>query len=144
MPTPERRVEGPLWSRLLVPAWSVGLAVLLLGPALAPGFVLSYDMVWVPHLAMRTQLLGAGSGYPRAVPSDAVVSVLDHVVPGMVLQKLVLLGALLLVGQGVLRLVGPSLTARLVAVSVAVWNPFVAERLWIGHWPILLCWAVLP
>lgn len=141
-------MSAPAWSprlaRVLPHAWSVVLPLALLGPALAPGYVLSYDMVWVPHLAMRTQLLGAGSGYPRAVPSDAVVSVLDHVVPGMVLQKLVLLGALLLVGQGVLRLVGPSLTARLVAVSVAVWNPFVAERLWIGHWPVLLGYGVLP
>ena len=43
-----------------------------------------------------------------------------------------------------LRLVGTSVTARLAAVSLAVWNPFVVERLWIGHWPVLLGCAVLP
>ena len=38
--------------------------------------------------------LGLGSGLPRAVPSDAVVAVLDQVVPGVLLQKVVLLGGL--------------------------------------------------
>ena len=75
-------------------------AVLLLGPALGRGYVLSYDMVWVPDLALRPDVLGVGSGLPRAVPSDAVVAVLDEVVPGMLLQKLVLLGALVGAGSG--------------------------------------------
>jgi hypothetical protein len=124
--------------------WAVVLALLLLGPALGPGYVLSYDMVWVPDLALRSDLTGLGTALPRAVPSDAVVAVLDEVVPGMLLQKLVLLGALVLGGVGIQRIAGPSLTARLVAVSGYVWTPFVVERLGLGHWPVLLGWAVLP
>lgn len=124
--------------------WSLLLAALMLGPALGAGYVLSYDMVWVPDLALRPDFLGVGTALPRAVPSDAVVAVLDEVVPGMLLQKLVLLGALTLGGLGAARLAGDSLVARLAATSVYVWNPFVAERLGIGHWPVLLCWAVLP
>lgn len=125
-------------------AWAIALAVLLLGPALGPGYLLTYDMVWVPDLALRSDFLGLGTALPRAVPSDAVVAVLDEVVPGMLLQKLVLLGALVTGGTGVAALVGSSLAARLVAVSVYMWSPYVVERLWIGHWPLLLCWAVLP
>jgi hypothetical protein len=51
-----------------------------------------------------------------------------------------------LVGAGVgsLRLVGPGLVARLSAVSVTVWNPYVVERLWLGHWTLLVGYAVLP
>ncbi len=128
----------------MVPVWAVALAVLMLGPALGPGYLLTYDMVWVPDLALRSDFLGLGSALPRAVPSDAVVAVLDEVVPGMLLQKLVLLGALVLGGLGAARLAGRSTLARLVAVSVYVWSPYVVERLWIGHWPLLLCWAVLP
>ncbi|WP_395658791.1 hypothetical protein [Nocardioides sp.] len=127
-----------------MPVWAVALAVLMLGPALGPGYLLTYDMVWVPDLALRSDFLGLGSALPRAVPSDAVVAVLDEVVPGMLLQKLVLLGALVLGGLGAARLAGRSTLARLVAVSVYVWSPYVVERLWIGHWPLLLCWAVLP
>lgn len=125
-------------------AWALALAVLMLGPALGAGYVLTYDMVWVPDLALRPDFLGTGTALPRAVPSDAMVAVLDEVVPGMMLQKLVLLGGLVLGGLGAARLAGDSLVARLAATSAYVWTPFVAERLGIGHWPVLLCWAVLP
>ncbi|HEU5038325.1 MAG TPA: hypothetical protein VFT70_15050 [Nocardioides sp.] len=127
-----------------MPAWTVVLAVLVLGPALGPGYLLTYDMVWVPDLALRSDFVGLGTALPRAVPSDAVVAALDEVLPGMLLQKVVLLGALVLGGLGADRLAGRSTVARLVAVSVYVWSPYVVERLWLGHWPLLLCWAVLP
>ncbi|MDI6908819.1 MAG: hypothetical protein QMC84_03225 [Nocardioides sp.] len=131
-------------SRWLVPAWAIAVAALVLGPALGPGYLLTYDMVWVPDLALRPDFLGLGSALPRAVPSDAVVAVLDEVLPGMLLQKVVLVGALVVGGLGAARLAGRATAARLVAVGVYVWSPYVVERLWIGHWPLLLCWAVLP
>ena len=86
------------WVRAVPVLWCGLLAVLLLGPALAPGLVLSYDMVWVPDLALRPDFLGVASGLPRAVPSDAVIAVLDEIVPGQLLQKTVLLASL--VGGG--------------------------------------------
>ena len=133
------------WRRWLPAAWSLALALLLLGPALGSGFVLTYDMVWVPDLALRPDMLGVGSGLPRAVPSDAVVAVLDELVPGALLQKVVLLGALVGAGLGAVRLApAGSLPAALVAVSCYQWNPFVVERLLIGHWPVLLGYAALP
>lgn len=127
--------------------WSLVLTALLLGPALGPGYVLSYDLVWVPDLAFRGDFLGLSTGLPRAVPSDAVVAVLDEVVPGQLLQKLMLAGFLVAAGVGTARLVrpGPGATlARLVAVTLVTWNPFVVERLVIGHWPVLVGYAVLP
>lgn len=136
---------GAAAARRVAPAvWAVVLPVLLLGPTLGPGYLLTYDLVWVPDLALRSDFLGLGTALPRAVPSDAVVAVLDEVVPGMLLQKLALLGALVLGGLGAATLAGRSTLARLVAISVFVWSPFVVERLWIGHWPLLLGWAVLP
>ena len=135
----------PRWRRVVPVLWTVVLAALVLGPALGRGYVLSYDMVWVPDLALRPDVLGVGSGLPRAVPSDAVVAVLDELVPGMLLQKVVLLGALAGGGLGVLRLAPPeSMPGQLVAVGVYQWNPFVAERLVLGHWPMLVGYAVLP
>ena len=131
-------------TRALPVVWAVLLPLVLLGPVLGRGFVLSYDMVFVPDLGLRSDFWGLGTGLPRAVPSDAVVALVDEVLPGEWLQKLVLYGALLLAGLGVLRLVGSGLPGRLVAVSVAVWNPFVVERLWIGHWTVLLGYAAVP
>ena len=46
--------------------------------------------------------------------------------------------------QGAARLTEDSLVARLVAVTVYVWSPFVAERLVVGHWPVLVGYAALP
>jgi hypothetical protein len=126
-------------------AWAVVLAVLLLGPALAPGYVLTYDMVWVPQLALRPDALGLGSALPRAVPSDALVAVLDQLVPGMLLQKIVLLGSLATAGAGGAALVPRlSLPVRCLVVSLFVWNPFVVERLVLGQWPVLVGYGVLP
>ena len=131
--------------RALPAVWSLALALVLLGPALAPGYVLSYDMVWVPDLALRPDFLGLGSGLPRAVPSDAVVAVLDQVLPGMLLQKLVLVGMLTAGGAGAAALARQLPTpARCAAASVYVWNPYVVERLVLGHWPVLVGYAVLP
>lgn len=124
--------------------WSSVLTVLLLGAALGPGFVLTYDMVWVPDLAVRSDFLGLGSGLPRAVPSDLVVALVDEVVPGMLLQKAVLVLTLVLAGAGAWRMVPGGWVAGAAAATVYTWNPFVAERLGIGHWPLLMTYAALP
>src|SRR3954466_9731961 len=141
---PSRRADSSVVTRWLPLSWAVVLTVLLLGPALAPGYVLLRDMVWVPDLALRPDALGLGSALPRAVPSDAVVAALDEVVPGMLLQKLVLLGALVGAGAGAATMVRAGLVGRLVAVTAVIWCPFVAERAAIGHWPMLLGYAAVP
>jgi hypothetical protein len=143
----QRRI-GAAGLRAAPALWSSALAVLMLGGALGPGYVLTYDMVWVPELAMRGDFWGTGSSLPRAVPSDLVVALLDGIVPGMLLQKAVLLGTLVLAGTGAARPVrGPGLVGLvgpLAAATLYVWNPFVVERLGIGHWPLLMTYASLP
>ena len=132
-------------ARVATSVWPWVLAAVVLGPALFErGYLLTYDMVWVPDLALRPDFLGTGTGLPRAVPSDAVVAVLDELLPGMLLQKLVLYAALVAAALGCRRLVGPSRPAQWLAMTVAIWNPFVAERLVIGHWPLLVGYAALP
>jgi hypothetical protein len=136
--------NGRAWIRLFVVGWPWLLALVVMLPVLAPGYVLSYDMVWFADLPLRADALGAGSQLPRAVPSDAVVAILDEVVPGQVLQKVLLLGVLGMAGTGLMRLMPDALPARLAAAALYVWNPFVAERLVLGHWPLLLGYAALP
>lgn len=132
-----------------MPVVTVLLTGLLLGPALGPGYVLSYDMVWVPELALRSDFLGVGSALPRAVPSDAVIAVLDQVVPAMLLQKVALAGPLIAAGIGAARLLrslapGIGTAGRLGAAVIYLWNPFVVERLVIGHWPVLIGYGLAP
>lgn len=132
--------------RLIVPAWAAALALAVCAPLFAHGYVLSYDMVWVPHLDLnRPEIWGLGSALPRAVPSDAVVALLGTALPAAVVQRVVLFAALFLLAVGTARLVRERpLVAQLAGATFAVWNPFVAERLVLGQWPLLLALAGFP
>src|SRR5580698_10874262 len=70
----------PSWLGL---TWLAGaaLGLLAVGPGLAPGYILSYDMVFVPHAPVTAATLGLAGGPPRAVPSDAVMAALSAVLP---------------------------------------------------------------
>ncbi len=135
-------------TRAVLFSWPLVCALAVCAPLLAPGYVLSHDMVFVPDLGLRRDVLGLGTALPRAVPSDAVVAVLDNVFGGMLLQKLVLLAIPSVAGWGVIRLVRGiprgGAFAALAASTLYVWNPFVAERLVLGHWPLLLGHTALP
>lgn len=131
--------------RALTLAWPWVLALVIMAPLLRAGYVLTYDMVFVPDQGWRNQYLGLGGGLPRAVPSDALVVWFTAIVPAWLLQKAILVGVVGLGGWGILRIIDAERTvARLAAVSCFVWNPYVAERLLIGQWVVLIGYAVLP
>lgn len=124
---------------------ALGLGLLILGPALVRGFVLSYDMVFVPDPPSNAPMFGLTGGFPRQVPSDAVVAALAVVLPADIVQKLILLAIFALAGWGAARLLGGlPLAARLTTAIFYSWNPFVAERLLLGQWALLLGYAGLP
>ncbi|MYR31953.1 hypothetical protein GTW20_06600 [Nocardiopsis alba] len=136
--------------------WFLGAlaAVAALGPALGPGYVLRYDMVFVPDLSLATVLAGA-DGFPRAMPSDAVVAALSLVLPGDVVQSLALAAVFVLGFVGAFRILsgavraagGPDVVGAAAGAAAGlsyVWNPFVAERLLLGQWAVLLGYAGLP
>lgn len=122
----------------------LALGLLAIGPGLGRGFLLSYDMVFVPGPPISAATFGLAGGPPRAVPSDAVVAVLSRMVPGDILQKLILILIFVLACSGAAALAGGPLLARLAAGVYYAWNPFVAERLIIGQWALLLGYAGLP
>lgn len=122
------------------------LAVLALGPLLLRrGFALRGDMVFVPQQPWKDAWLGWDGATARFVPGDAVLSVATSVVPGDLLQKALLLGAFVLAGTGAGLLVRRhGFVARSAAVIVMCWNPWVAERLLIGQWGVVVGYAALP
>jgi len=126
-------------------AWISVLALAMVAPTLRPGFTLSYDMVFTPRQDLLPATLGIGGSLPRAVPQDAVVALAEAVIPGEWLQKAILLAVPLLAGLGMLRLLRHCcLSSRLIAATIVVWNPYVAERLVIGHWGLVLAYALTP
>ncbi len=131
-------------------AFLVGLAVtvaltgVLIWGALAPGYLLYRDFVTVPVPVLNAAALGAG-GAPRAVPLDLVTAAASWLVPSWLVQKILLVAPLLLAGSGVsfvLRHRGSA--ATIVGSALAVWNPYVAERLLLGQSPTLLGYAMIP
>src|SRR4051794_29330811 len=128
---------------------AVAVALLVTGPALGPGFVLLRDMVFVPRQDLDLDALGLGGALPRAVPVDAVMGVLTAVVPGQLVQKLVLVGLVYAAVLGAARLVpaGPDRRRGLAGAVAGLtygWSPSLAERLLIGQWTPLLAFADLP
>lgn len=139
--------SGPQPSRSSARLWGLAVlvAVVVLGPALGAGYVLHADEVFVPQQDLLPWMLGVGAGLPRAVPQDAVVAILSGPLPGWLLEKTALMAALVLLAVGTGRLVRSRGTgAAVVAAMVAVWSAYVAERLLLGHWSLLLAVAALP
>ncbi|MFI8568745.1 hypothetical protein ACIGGF_19525 [Rhodococcus sp. NPDC078407] len=131
------------------PLYSLLLAVVILGPLLGPGYLLLRDAVSTPRSYFTDSAWGIADAAARAVPQDAAIAALSTVFDGGLVVKTILLLALWMAGWGaavMARAVLPTapLPALLVASTVAVWNPYVAERLLQGHWSLLVGYAALP
>jgi hypothetical protein len=130
-------------SRIISAIVGLALGLLALGPGLRRGFLLSYDMVFVPREPFSAALPGLAP--PRAVPSDLVIAVASRALPADIVQKVVLLSIFVLACSGAAALLDREpLLARLAAGVFYAWNPYVAERLIIGQWALLLGYAGLP
>ncbi len=143
----EPRVRGRRGK--FVPAgYSAVLTLLIMGPLLGPGYLLLRDAVSTPRSYLTGSALGLGDAAPRAVPQDALLAVLSPLLDGGLLVKAILLLALWAAGYGAAALVRELLhapvPAQLVASTVALWNPYLAERLLQGHWSLLTGYAALP
>ncbi|MDQ6687792.1 MAG: hypothetical protein M3Z50_09340 [Actinomycetota bacterium] len=130
-------------SRLVLDLWVLVLALVLSWPMVTSGgYGLSGDLVFSPHQPLTWQTLGLAPTPPRAVPLEALVSLLESLVGGAVVFRVAVLGTLLLAGCGAHRLVGGlPLGARAAAATLAVWNPYVVERLGLGQWALVLAYA---
>jgi hypothetical protein len=121
---------------------AVALAVLL--PLLRPGFVLTLDMVFTPHIPLPDSV---GSSYLF----HAFLHALNFVVPADIIEKIVLLAALILPGIGMHRLLqrlgagqgvgGWGVYAASLFYTV---NPFTYDRFMAGQYSVLLGYALLP
>lgn len=139
----------PSLARAAPSLYSLLLAVLIVGPLLGPGYLLLRDAVSTPRSYVTDSALGLTDAAARAVPQDWLIAVLSSVVDGGVVVKAILLAALWSAGWGAARMVatllpGVGLGAQLVASTVMLWNPYVAERLLQGHWSLLTGYAALP
>ncbi|MEB3063949.1 hypothetical protein [[Mycobacterium] zoologicum] len=133
----------------MAPCYALGLTLLILAPLLRPGYLLLRDAVSTPRSYLTDTALGLGESAPRAVPQDYAVALASRLIDGGIVVKLLLLAGVWLAGYGAARLVATllptaGLPGQLVAITVAIWNPYVAERLLQGHWSLLVGYGCLP
>lgn len=139
------RHPGPSRQALILPATAAAVTLVILAPLLWPGYALRFDLVFVPHQPLTWDLLAPADGLPRAVPEDLVVGLLSLIAPGWLLERVALGGAIFLAALGAGRLVPTASTStRVIAALMYAWTPYLAERLLIGQWGLLLAYAVLP
>ncbi|OBK49225.1 hypothetical protein A5656_28575 [Mycobacterium gordonae] len=130
------------------PAYALALSLLVVGPLLGPGYLLLRDAVSTPRSYLSDTALGLTAA-PRATPQDFAVALASHVLDGGVVVKALLVLGLWLAGWGAARLVVAVLPeaaggGEFVAITLAIWNPYVAERLLQGHWSLLVGYGCLP
>ena len=124
---------------------AAAVTVVVLAPLARPGYVLRYDMVFVPRQPLNWEMLAPADSLPRAVPLDALVSLANVAVPGWLLQRIALVAVVYLAALGAARLMPAERTGpRVVAALAYAWTPFLAERLLLGQWALLLAYAALP
>jgi hypothetical protein len=130
------------------PGYALALTLLVVAPLLGRGYLLLRDAVSTPRSYLSDNALGLMSA-PRATPQDFAIALASHLLDGGVVVKALLVLALWLAGWGAARLVATVLPdagmgGQFVAVTLAIWNPYVAERLLQGHWSLLVGYGCLP
>ncbi len=133
----------------LAPGYALALALLVVAPLLAPGYFLLRDAVSTPRSQLSDTALGLSESAPRATPQDFAVALASHLVDGGFVVKVLLVLGLWLAGWGASRLVKTVLpeagvSGQMIAITLAIWNPYVAERLLQGHWSLLVGYGCLP
>jgi hypothetical protein len=133
------------WSR---PGYALALALLVVAPLLSPGYLLLRDAVSTPRSYLSDSALGLVSA-PRATPQDFAIALASHCIDGGLVVKALLVVGLWLGGWGAARLVAQLLPesgagGQFSAITLAIWNPYVGERLLQGHWSLLLGYGCLP
>jgi hypothetical protein len=131
--------------RFIPHAVAAAVCAVVLAPLAQPGYVLRYDMVFVPRQPLSWEMIAPAGALPRAVPLDALVSLVNLAVPGWLLERMALVAVVYLAALGAARLVPTGRTpTRVVAALAFAWTPFLAERLLLGQWALLLAYTALP
>lgn len=123
------------------------LSLVILLPLLLPGYILSIDMVFTPHDAWPNEVT-------NTYPLQVLLWLFYHILPGDIIEKIILFIILLFSGVGMHKLLRQIKTK---AILDDIWrtaaylggifymiNPFTYSRFMAGQWMMLLGYAFLP
>lgn len=142
-------MPGGSWlHRTALTAWGVFLVGALNWPFLlafaSPTASLALrDMMVLPHPALTHAALGYGDLPARNAPQDGVLALV-----GMLMPATWFVAVLMVASASAAAWVGARVAdrpwTRAAAMTVAVWNPFVVERMLQGQWSLALAGWLLP
>lgn len=130
-------------------AWAVALgcacALVVIGPGLQPGSLLSLDLLLTPRIPVPAAAWGLGPALPQRVPLGLPLAWVAAVVGGPTAGKALIAAAITLAVVGMVRLVAPAppLVRAGAAVAFAI-GPFATTRVGAGHLNVLAAYAILP
>lgn len=128
-------------SRWWAPLYGAALALALTWPFLTPGEAFALrDMMVFDSMVLTRASLGWGDLPARNVPQDALLGILPH--PVLFVRVFMVAAAGCAAWAGFL--LGRTPFGRAAAMTVAVWNPFVVERLLQGQWSLAAAAWLLP
>lgn len=123
------------------PAYGALLVLALTWPFFVPGEAFALrDMMVFDQMSLTRASLGWGDLPARNVPQDALLGILPH--PVLFLRVFMVAAAACAAWAG--HRLGRSPLGKAAAMTVAVWNPFVVERLLQGQWSLAAAAWLLP
>lgn len=142
------------WNLVLPYLLFAALAIVILQSLLAPGLVLTLDMIPPEYYDWRGEdlfnpsaklILGGDLQVTPKVPFLLLLSLASSLVPVWLVQRVLLFAIFFASGLSMYSLISTRSTpARYFAGLLYAINPFTYVRLLAGHWFLLLGYAVLP
>lgn len=122
-------------------AYAALLVLAVTWPFLLPGGAFALrDMMVLPDMALTRAALGFGDLPARNVPQDALLGILPF--PVLAVRAIVIASAGCAAWAG--WRAAPHAWGKAAAMTVAVWNPFVVERLLQGQWSLAVAGWLMP
>jgi hypothetical protein len=120
------------------------IALAVCAPLMSGGRVLLLDWTFGPHLSIASPgALGLNGGLTSGVVGSETMVFFNHLL-GSASTSLPILIFFPVATVGAGRLAGRSRWSRMAAGTLYAVNPFVFNRLYVGHLPLLIGYALLP
>ncbi|MBF8304055.1 MAG: hypothetical protein HW399_430 [Dehalococcoidia bacterium] len=121
------------------------VSLIVLGPLLQPGFILTLDMVFGPGVKLADWFYGLQTNIWGELPAWGVMALMNTLIPMWLVQKLLLFAILFIAGYSAHKL-SPTqhIPGKYFSGLLYVLNPFVYVRFMAGQWQFLAGYAIAP
>jgi hypothetical protein len=122
------------------------LALAILGPLLKSGYLLTLDLVFIPHPDYTPSFYGVSENLVSmaATPFYLLLQLLSHIAPVWLLEKVLLFLILFLAGVGAHKLLPVKGLGSYFSGLLYMINPFTYARFLAGQWMVLVGYALAP